>query len=172
MHYERFNNRISFGSTLKARNFRRTCCFCTAVTCSVKVSLVANTTLRYWSECTCSTGSPLMTVWLMTVLFRRKSMHIYFVCWHIEIQKVSTAPTGETYHWRKILLVWGKITQKSEHGCIIRIPHKHGRWINTPTVISIQSVQKWTQDTILRRTCVANKHWWPNFTHTRTHCWP
>ena len=41
--------------------------FCTAVTCFVNDNLSSKITLRYLKESTCSTGSPLMTIGLLTV---------------------------------------------------------------------------------------------------------
>ena len=72
--------------------------FCTAVTCSVNEKNSSNITPRYLNESTCSTGSPLMTIGLMTVLLRRKSMHISFVletfrCRTLLLHQLEKLPT-------------------------------------------------------------------------------
>ena len=90
-------------------NFWRTCSrcsdfFCTAVTCYVNDNFSSNIsyTLRYLNEWTCSTGSPLMTIEVMTVLLRRKSMHISvaletFRCRFFTALEERT--TEERYDW-------------------------------------------------------------------------
>ena len=96
--------RRSFGSTLKACNVESLLRF-SAVICYIKVSFISNTTPRYLNESTCSTGSPLMAIRLMTVLLRRKSMHISFVletlrCRKLVLHQLEKCTTEETYDWQ------------------------------------------------------------------------
>ena len=77
-----------------------------AVTCSVNDNFSSNITQRYLNESTCSTGSPLMTIVLMTVLLRRKSMHISFVletfrCRKLLLHQLEKRTTEERYVWTR-----------------------------------------------------------------------
>ncbi|KAK2185449.1 hypothetical protein NP493_233g00020 [Ridgeia piscesae] len=98
-----------------------------------------------------------MTIGLMTVLLRRKSMHISFVletfkCRKSLLHQLEKRTTEERYDWYE--------TKSHKRASMAVSSENLTNWVDESTlrVICIQGVQKWTQNTTLRHNCVANQH--------------